>query len=76
MNLNKYKLLAGDASFRKFYRSPENSVIVFSRKNKYLNLVIYDAINKCLRSNGVKTPKLKNEFYYLYSKIFIYNRKF
>ena len=63
MNLNKYKLLAGDASFRKFYRSPENSVIVFSRKNKYLNLVIYDAINKCLRSNGVKTPKLKKEFY-------------
>ena len=63
MNLDKYKLLAGDASFRKFYRSTEGSVIVFSQKNKYSNLVVYDAINKCLRSNGVNTPKLKKEYY-------------
>ena len=57
MNLDKYKLLAGDASFRKFYRSTEGSVIVFSQKNKYSKLVGYDAINKCLRTNGVNTPK-------------------
>ena len=63
MNLDKYKLLAGDASFRKFYRSTEGSVIVFSQKNKYSNLVVYDAINKCLRNNGVNTPKLKKEYY-------------
>ena len=63
MNLNNYKLLAGDASFRKFYRSSQNSIIVFSKKNKYLNLVIYDAINACLIKNGIKAPKLKKEFY-------------
>ena len=63
MNLNNYKLLAGDASFRKFYRSSQNSIIVFSKKNKYLNLAIYDAINSCLIKNGVKAPKLKKEFY-------------
>ena len=63
MNLNKIKLLAGDASFRKYYRSSNNSIIVYSRKNKYSNLVIYDAINKCLNKNKVKAPKLKKEFY-------------
>ena len=63
MNLNKFKLLAGDASFRKFYRSADSSVIVFSNKNKYLNLVVYDAVNKCLSSNGINAPKLKKEFY-------------
>tara|TARA_B100001121_G_scaffold58113_1_gene51283 strand:- start:179 stop:1129 length:951 start_codon:yes stop_codon:yes gene_type:complete len=63
MNLNKYKLLAGDASFRKFYRSKQNSIIVFSKKNKYLNLAVYEAINKCLIKNGVKAPVLKKEFY-------------
>tara|TARA_Y100001970_G_scaffold281881_1_gene393603 strand:- start:11610 stop:12560 length:951 start_codon:yes stop_codon:yes gene_type:complete len=63
MNLNKYKQLAGDASFRKFYRSSKNSVIVFSKKNKYLNLLVYDAINKCFNQNRIKAPKLKKEFY-------------
>ena len=63
MNLNKMKLLAGDASFRKYYRSSGNSIIVFSKKNKYSNLVIYDAINRCLNKNRVNAPKLKKEFY-------------
>ena len=63
MNLNKIKLLAGDASFRKFYRSSNNSIIVFANKNKYVNLVVYDAINRCLNKNKVKAPKLKKEFY-------------
>ena len=63
MNLNKYKLLAGDASPRKFYRSSQNSIIVYSKKNKYLNLEIYEAINNCLIRNGINAPKLKKEFY-------------
>ena len=63
MNLNKIKLLAGDASFRKFYRSSNNSIIVFAKKNKHVNLVVYDAINRCLNKNKVKAPKLKKEFY-------------
>ena len=63
MNLNNLKLLAGDASFRKFYRSSKNSIIVFSKKNKHKNLLVYDAINKCLNKNRVKAPKLKKQFY-------------
>ena len=63
MNLNKIKLLAGDASFRKFYRSSNNSIFVFANKNKYVNLVVYEAINRCLNKNKVKAPKLKKEFY-------------
>ncbi len=63
MNLNRYKLLAGDASFRKFYRSKKNSIIVFSKKNKYSNLLVYDAINRCFNKNSIKAPKLKKEFY-------------
>ncbi len=63
MNLNKYKLLAGDASFRKFYRSTENSIIVYSKKNKYVNLLVYDAINSCFNKNGINAPKLKRENY-------------
>ena len=63
MNLSKCKLLSGDASFRKFYRTSNNSVIVFSNKNKYSNLVVYEGINRCLNHNKVKAPKLKKEFY-------------
>ena len=63
MNLNNYSLLAGDASFRKFYRSTRNSIIVFSKKNKHLNLAVYDAINRCLNKNKVKAPRIKKQFY-------------
>ena len=63
MNLNNHKLLSGDASFRKFYRTSKNSIIVFCKKNKYSNLVIYDAINRCLNKNKIRAPKLKREFY-------------
>ena len=45
MNLNSLTKLSGDASFRKFYRS-NKSVVVFCRKEKKNNLLIYDAINK------------------------------
>ena len=64
MNLSKLKLLAGDASFRKFYRSTNNSIIVFSSKNKYLNLVVYDAINKCLNINHFKYYDYNNHHFY------------
>ena len=63
MNLNKYNLLAGDASFRKFYRSPKKSIIVFSHKNKYSNLLVYEAINRCLNQNGVPAPNLIKQEY-------------
>ena len=67
MNLNKYKKLSGDASFRRFYRN-KKSVIVYCIKDKKNNLLIYDAINKILNKNGVNAPKL---IYQNYKKNFI-----
>ena len=43
--------IKGDASFRQFYRKKSNSkstVVVYSKKEKIKNLLIYDAINKLL----------------------------
>ena len=62
-NLIKIK---GDASFRKFFRKKNkdlSSIIVFSKKEKIKNLLIYDAINKILNKNGVLAPKLYQENY-------------
>ena len=67
MNLKNFKKLSGDASFRQFFRS-NNAVIVFSKKDKTSNLLIYDAINSILLNNNILAPKLiKHE----YSKNFI-----
>ena len=58
----KVTKLEGDASERKFYRS-KNSIIIFSKKNKKKNLLIYDAINRILNSSGINAPKLlKNNY--------------
>ena len=59
----KFKILpiAEDASFRKFYRlilNKKSKIIVFSRKEKYINLIAYTAINKFLQKNKVLAPKL------------------
>ena len=64
MKLNNKKVtkLEGDASERKYYRS-KNSIIIFSKKNKKKNLLIYDAINRILNSSGINAPKLlKNNY--------------
>jgi len=53
--------IAGDASFRKFYRIIENKkskIIVFANKEKYKNLVAYSAVNQFLRDNNILAPKL------------------
>tara|TARA_B100001142_G_scaffold310406_1_gene343862 strand:- start:2934 stop:3875 length:942 start_codon:yes stop_codon:yes gene_type:complete len=63
-NLKKIK---GDASFRKFFRKKNKnltSVIVFSKKEKLKNLLIYDAINKVLNKNKILAPKLYKENYH------------
>ena len=62
MNLNSLIKLSGDASFRKFYRS-DKSVVVFCKREKKNNLLIYDAINKILIKNKIKAPKLLNQNY-------------
>ena len=58
----KITKLKGDASERKFYRS-KNSIVVFSKKNKRKNLLIYDAINRILNLNKINAPNLlKNNY--------------
>ena len=62
--LAKLKQIKGDASFRKFYRNQENnSILVFSKKEKHKNLLIYDAINKILIKNKILAPNLLSENY-------------
>ncbi len=70
MTLDKKKLfkIKGDASFREFYRKKEKSkstIIIFSKKEKRKNLLIYDAINKLLTKNNLIAPKLINQKYHL-----------
>ena len=66
MNLNNLAQLSGDASFRKFYRKinkGKTSIIVFSKKEKKNNLLIYDAINKILIKNNISAPNLIRQEY-------------
>jgi len=53
--------IKGDASFRKFYRvilDGSSKIVVFSKKEKYKNLIAYTAVNKFLISNKILAPKL------------------
>jgi len=53
--------IAGDASFRKFYRlklKKESKIIIIAHKDKYTNLVAYSAVNNFLIKNHVLAPKL------------------
>jgi len=62
-NLKKIK---GDASFRQFYRKKDkdlSSIIVFAKKDKLKNLIIYDSINRLLNQNKILAPILYNENY-------------
>ena len=63
--------IKGDASFRKFFRKKNNnytSIVVFAKKEKFKNLLVYDAVNKILKKNKILAPKLYKENY---SKNFI-----
>ena len=56
----------GDASFRKFFRKKnnnKNSIVVFAKKEKFKNLLVYDAINKILNKNKILAPNLYEENY-------------
>ena len=62
-NLTQIK---GDASFRKFFRKKNNkysSILVFAKKEKFKNLLVYDAINKILSKNKILAPSLYSENY-------------
>ena len=65
-NYKNLKKLKGDASFRKFYRKKNkifSSILVYSKKEKYKNLLVYDAINKILIKNKILAPRLYKENY-------------
>jgi aminoglycoside/choline kinase family phosphotransferase len=60
------KKIKSDASFRSFYRkknNKQNSIIVYAKKDKEKNLLIYDAINSLLIKNKIIAPKLYKENY-------------
>ena len=65
-NLNNLKAIKGDASFRKFFRKKNekfSSIIVFAKKEKFKNLLVYDSINKILNKNKILAPHLYQESY-------------
>ena len=65
-NIKFLKKIKGDASFRQFYRKRDKSftsVIVFAKKEKFKNLLVYDAINRVLNKNDILAPNLYKENY-------------
>ena len=64
MNFRDFKKLSGDASHRNFYRNKKNnSIIVYTKNDKFKNLLIYDSINKLLNLNNIDAPVLINQYY-------------
>ena len=58
---SKIQVIAGDASFRKFYRlilNKKSKIVVLAKREKYKNLIAYSSINKFLRNNKIFSPKL------------------
>ena len=73
INLMRFNIveIAGDASFRKFYRlklKKKSKIFVISKKEKYKNLIAYSTINNFLRTNKILAPKL---YIYNFPKNFI-----
>ena len=63
-NSKDLKKIKGDASFRTFYRSKKNnSIVVYAKKEKKRNLLIYDAVNKILIKNKISAPHLISHSY-------------
>ena len=62
----KIKKISGDASFREFYRvtkKNKTSIIVFSKKEKFKNLIVYCVVNTILNKNKIISPKLIKNYY-------------
>jgi len=62
----KIKKISGDASFREFYRIKKNyktSIIVFAKKEKFKNLIVYCLVNNILNKNKILAPKLIKNYY-------------
>jgi hypothetical protein len=68
ISLMKFKIskIAGDASYRKFYRiiiNNKKKIIISAKKERYKNLIAYTSINKFLRKNNILTPSLLGHNY-------------
>ena len=64
--MQNLKKLKGDASHRKFFRKKYNhvnSIKILAKKDKFKNLLVYDAISKILNKNKILAPKLYQENY-------------
>jgi len=64
--MQNLKKLKGDASHRKFFRkkyNQGNSIVILAKKDKFKNLLVYDAISKILNKNKILAPKLFRENY-------------
>ena len=62
----KIKKISGDASFREFYRVKKDNktpIIVFSKKEKFKNLIVYCVVNNILNKHGILSPKLIKNYY-------------
>jgi len=62
----KIKKISGDASFREFYRVIKNnktSIIIFVRKEKFKNLIVYCVVNNILNKHKILSPKLIKNYY-------------
>ena len=62
----KIKKISGDASFREFYRVKKNnktSIIIFAKKEKFKNLIVYCVVNKILNEHKILSPKLIKNYY-------------
>ena len=64
--MQNLKKLKGDASHRKFFRkkyNDGNSIVILAKRDKFKNLLVYDAISKILIKNKILAPKLYHENY-------------
>ena len=64
--MKRFKKIKGDASLRSFIRKSEknfSSILVYAKKDKNKNLLIYDSINKILNKNKILAPLMYKENY-------------
>jgi aminoglycoside/choline kinase family phosphotransferase len=57
----KIKKISGDASFREFYRvkkKNKSSIVVFAKKEKFKNLIVYCVVNDILNKHKILSPRL------------------
>ena len=62
----KIRKISGDASFREFYRvkkKKKTSIIVFAKKEKFKNLIVYCVVNDILSKHKILSPKLIKNYY-------------